>query len=310
MKPKSVAILVAGAAALSLSLAGCTVSAASDEVLVHKGGGIIEEPKEKGCVMAATRELEKPGDSYFIYPQGQRVYDFTGTKDVADGSPISVVSKDGQTLTIPGTLTFTLTSDCSALHAFHDSIGNKDRAYFESGETSSPGWVQLLNRYMRPALDSTLDRVAKNYTWKELYSDPSIKDKLNKEVNDSVRTLINQQLEGDHEFFVGFSALIQQPVADPELVASVKANEVSVAQANAAKTKAEADAAAAQAAAKAQVAQKQAELTVKQLEAQIQAATIAPWKSPEAYNNYLAIQKGLNPFQPTYGSVQPVVPVK
>ena len=299
---------VVAVALAAVSLTGCTVSAASDEVLVHKGGGLIEQPKDKGCVGPGTREVEKPGDDYFIYPQGQRVFDFTGS-EASDSAPLTVVSKDGQTLQIAGTLSFTLTADCEALQAFHDSVGNRDDAYFESGEKSSQGWVTLLNRYMKPALDSTLDRVAKNYTWRELYSDPSIKDKLNEEVNASVRTLVNQQLEGDYEFFTGYSALIQQPIADAELVASVKKKEVSAAEADATRTKAEADAAAAKAAADAQVAQKEAELKVQQLEAKIEAAKIAPWKSPEAYNNYLAIQKGLNPFQPTYGG-STLVPAK
>ena len=285
--------------ASALSMTGCSVAANSDEIYVHKGGGIVEAPDPKGCVSAATRELEKPGDSYFAYPANQRTYDFTGSQD-ADGAPFSVVSKDGQTLAVRGTLAFSLNTDCNILQRFHDKIGNRYGAYMEGGKTGD-GWKKVLNLYMRPALDSTLDRVAKQYGWNELRSNPAIKAELDKAVNESVRTLINQQFEGNDEFFVGYSALIQQPDADTALVDAVKQNEISKAQATATRTKAEADAAALEAAANAQVKQKEAELKVAQKEAAIKTANIAPFGSVKNWLDAQAIEKGLNPYQPTYG---------
>lgn len=291
---KKTGIVIAGAL-VALSLTGCSVAANSDETYVHKGGGIVEAAVDKGCIKPAERELQRPGDAYFAYPANQRVYDFTGSK-TSDGGAFSVVSKDGQTLVVPGTLTFSLNPDCKTLQAFHDRVGNRYVAY------EAEGWNKMLNIHFRPALDATLDRVAKQYTWAELYSDPTIKDELNKAVNQNVKTLINQQFDGDFEYFIGYSALIQQPQAAKELVDAAKKNEVSKAEAAATKTKAEADAAAAQAAANAQVSQKQAELKVAQIQNQIEAAKIAPFGSAREYNNYLAIQKGLNPYQPVYGA--------
>lgn len=293
-------VLAAVAAVFALGTAGCTVATSSDGALVHKGGGIVEAADPKGCVAPANREIERPGDAYYLYPVNQRTYEFS-TSAGADGPPITVISKDGQELSIMGTLSFNLNSDCAVLQRFHDVVGNREHAYFENTSETPAGWNIMLEKYMRPSIDSTLDRVAKQYTWKELYADVSIKDKMNTEINNKVSSLINQRFEGEEEFFINFSALILQPQADAELVASVKAVESSKANAEAVKTKAEADSAAALAAANAQVAQKEAEKKIADLEAKIKEAEIKPYGTAREYNNWLAIQKGLNPYQPNYG---------
>lgn len=295
--------LVLAAIFAMLAFTGCSVAANSDEIIAHKGGGLIEAAEDKGCILPATRELQKPGDSYYTYPSNQRVYDFTGSKD-SDGAAFTVVSKDGQTLTTPGTLSFSLNTDCKTVQAFHDRVGNRYVAY------ESEGWNEMLNIHFRPALDATLDRVAKQYTWTQLYSDPSIKDELNKAVNESVRNLINQQFDGEFEFFVGYSALIQQPQAAKELVDAAKANEVSKAQALATETKAKADAAAAESAANAQVTQKQAELKVAQIQAAIKRAEIAAYGSVQQWLDAQAIAKGLNPYQPNFSGSGVIVDQK
>ena len=298
---KKILIPLAGAA---LVLTGCSApSTQADEVFVHKGSGISEGHENKGCVPAASKEINwgtGMGDDYYAYPFNARVYDFRGVEG-SDRGPFEVVSKDGQTLTVPGTLSFTLNTDCEVLTKFHDRVGNRYQAYMEDNQTGA-GWAKVLNLYMAPALDATLDRLAKQYTWNELRSDPTIKDTINSKVNETVEALINQQLEGDEKFFEGFSALITQPIAPETLVASVRGAEEAIAAAKATQAKAEADASAAGAAANAQVKQKEAELKVAQIEAQILAAQIRSYGGPEAYAKKLAIEKGLNPYQPSYGN--------
>jgi regulator of protease activity HflC (stomatin/prohibitin superfamily) len=293
-----------GLAALALLvLTGCSAPATnSDEVFVHKGQGITEGKENKGCVDPATRQIfwgTGMGDEFFAYPSSQRVFDFRGTPD-SDRGPFEVVSKDGQTLQIPGTMSFLLNIDCDTLHKFHDRIGNRDHAYMEDNQTGD-GWKKVLNLYMAPPLDASLDRLAKQYTWNELRSDPSIKDKINAEVNSTIARLIDQQMEGTEQFFTAYSTLITQPIAPESLVAAVRQQEESKAQAAATEAKAEADAAAAEAAAISQVAQKEAELKVARLQAQILAAEIAAHGGPALYNEWLIANKGLNPRQPTYG---------
>lgn len=291
-----------------------TVASPADEVAVHKGGGIIEAPNSKGCVAANSREIRRPGDKYYWYPASQRTYNFTGGEG-ADHGPFSVVSKDYQPLDVPGSVEFTLNVDCEVLTRFHDAIGNRYGAYYTGSDEWSEtprGWQTMLDLYFGPALDATLDRVAKKYTWKELYADPTIKDEMNRAVNEQLAALIQQKMPGEDEFFKGFSALIQQPQPAETLVQALGDEEAAKAQAAAAKAKAVADAETQQAkavadaeaakkAAEAQVAVKEAEAKIAKLEAQIREQEIEPFGTVRDYNNWLAIQRGLNPYQPTYG---------
>jgi hypothetical protein len=294
---KKILVLLAG---LAFLLTGCSMpSTAVDEVAVHRGGGLFESQSPKGCVPSGTKEVNSPGDSYFYYPANQSTYDFTGGKN-SDSAPFTVVTKDNQTFEIPGSVKFSLNTKCEVLEKFHDNIGNRYAAYnTDSGQPRNDGWRKMLSLYIAPAVDGTLDRIAKQYNWRELRNDPSIKDKMNSEVNETVARLIQQQTPGNEEFFQNFSALIQQPVAPKELSIAAAAEESARAQASATQVKAEADAAAAEAAAKSQVKQKEAELKVAQIEADIKAAEIAAYGSIREYNNRMAIEKGLNPYQPT-----------
>ena len=303
-------ILIVLAALAVLSTGACSVATTSDTTVVHKGGGLVEAADPKGCLGPASRELEKPGDSYFAYPSNQRTYAFDASYDGnaakeddysgADGPAITVISKDGQELRISGTVTFNLNTNCDVLQRFHDQVGNREHAFFDSPDRTPLGWRTVLNKYMRPSLDATLDRIAKQYDWRQLYSDVTIKDAMNTEVNAKIASLVNERFQGKDEFFVNFSALILQPQADADLVASVKSTELSKAQAQATETKAKADAAAAQAAANAQVSQKEAELKVARIEAMIKRAEIDAYGGVKNWLDSKAVEKGLNPWQPTY----------
>lgn len=303
---KRITKVAALGAVAAVGLTGCSMPVtAADEIALHYGGGPLEGQEFKGCVPASSRQVNSVADRYYYYPENQRVFDFTG-KDGADVEPISVVSKDNQTLTIPGSVTFDLNTNCEVLKNFHNNIGRRYQAYMVDGENgeyvTSDGWSRMMNLYIGRAADATLDRVAKQYTWMELYSNPAIKDEMNAEVNKVVAQLVNQQTDGEDEFFQNFSALIAQPQPGDALVKALEDQQTAVATAQAAEAKAVAEANSARAAADAQVAQKQAELTVAQIEAQKKAAEIAAYGGPEAYNNAKAIEKGLNPFQPIYGA--------
>src|SRR5512139_1227732 len=102
--------LIVGAAALAaaaITLTGYSMPANNaDEVLVHKGGGWTEGKENKGCVEPAQREVNwgtGMGDEYRSYPSNQRVFDFRGVEG-SDRGPFDVVSKDGITLKVPGTM--------------------------------------------------------------------------------------------------------------------------------------------------------------------------------------------------------------
>ena len=303
------------AATAAVTLTGCAAPATNaDEYFVHKGGGWTEGKEDKGCVDPAQRQIfwgTGMGDSFYSYPANQRVFDFRGVEN-SDRGPFEVVSKDGITLTVPGTMPFLLNTDCATLQKFHDRIGNRYKAYMEENEdgvnVTGKGWSDVLNLYMAPPLDATLDREAKKYTWDQLRSDPTIKDTINVEVGKTVERLINDLTEGNEKYFTGFAPLILQPLAPENLVKAKEAEQAAVAEAKAATVAAEANAASAEAAARAQVKQKDAELAVKRIEAQILAAEIAAHGGAQKFNEWLVASKGGNPYQPSFGSTLKQVP--
>lgn len=298
------AALILGAAFV---MSGCSIpSTQADEIFIHKGGGPFEDKDDKACIEPSSRQVESAFDAYYAYPANQRVYDFSGSVESgSDGDRFTVVSSDGITLSIPGTVSFSLNTKCEVLQKFHNDLGSRYSAYMETDDNgvyqTGSGWLQMLNIYFRPQLDATLDRVAKQYTWQKLRTDLSVKDEINKAVNAELPRLINQQIRGDNEYFIDISANILQPIAPPELVKAQEDVQTAQAQATATEAKAKADAAAALAAAEAQVGQKEAELKVKKIEAEIRLQEVRSYGGAEAYAKYLAIQKGLNPYQPVYG---------
>jgi|JI10StandDraft_1071094.scaffolds.fasta_scaffold419867_2 hypothetical protein len=311
---KKIKVVAAGLLA-AFSISACSApSTPADEIFVHKGSGITEGKENKGCVEPATREInwgDGMGDDYFAYPASQRWFDFSKPEG-GDAKPFVVVSKDGQQLTIPGRVDFTLNTNCETLQRFHDLVGNREQAYIVDGEdgarVAGPGWNRILNNYFQLPIDSALDAVAKKYTWRELRSDLTIKDEMNSAVNASLTKLVNQQISGEDDFFLNFSTLVRQPEAPADLVKTETDRETALAQAATTEAKAVADAKAAQAAADAQVAQKNAELEVAKKEAEIRAAEIRSFGGPEAYAKWQAVQKGINPWQPSYGNNAVVTP--
>ena len=298
-------------AALGLGAAfvmtGCSIpSTQSDEIAIHKGGGPFDDADDRGCINPATRTTEDVFDDYYYYPSNQRVYDFSGSVESgSDGDRFTVVSSDGITLSIPGTVSFSLNTDCKVLTAFHNDLGSRYQAYMTADDNgkyvTGDGWLQMLNIYFRPQLDATLDRVAKKYTWQQLRTDLTVKDEINKAVNAELPRLINQQIRGDNNYFIDISANILQPIAPADLVKAQEDVQTAKAQAIATEAKAKADASAAQAAAEAQVKQKEAELKVAKIQSDIRLQEVRSYGGAEAYAKYLAIQKGLNPYQPVYG---------
>lgn len=309
MSRKLKAAAAAGLAALALT--ACT-STAADETAVHYSGGPLSNKKPEGCVPKSSRDYSV-FDTYRYYPVGQVSYDFTG-KDGSDAEPISVVSKDNQPVTVPGQITMYLNTRCDVLTSFDVNVGSRLSAFMVDKDgryVRSPGWRRMLSLYVGRAADATLDRVAKRYTRDQLFSDPSIKDTLNAEVNAKLAQLVNQQMGTAGKagaYFTNYQASVNQPDPGQQYRDILIQQQSVIAEAKATEAKAVADAHAARAAADAQVAQKEAERQVAVKEAQIRKAEISAYGSVKDYLENKALDKGLNLHQPTYGTVTPVVP--
>jgi regulator of protease activity HflC (stomatin/prohibitin superfamily) len=252
-----------GVALGALLLTGCSsYDNGPDQVSLHYGGGVIESNAYKGCASESQRSLmEGPGDVFYTYPAGQRNYTFANG---GESGPLTVVTKDNVTMTVPGIATFELNTDCAddvseILRSFHENIGLKYDAFIDDNagpNGSDQGWVLMLNDYVGKQLDRAADSAAKKYTWRELYTDASKKAAFEQEIATTVPVFVKQLAGGD--YFKNWSILINSLTPPENVVQALNDEQATVAQARAEKAKALAEAETAKAKADAQVAVQEA----------------------------------------------------
>lgn len=292
-------VLVAVTAGVLLT--GCaSASNPADLKSVHYSGGSTQAKKFKDCLDPSERSGFDPGDKFFAYPVRQIVYSASDDEGAERGR-FSVVSEDNAELYVPVQLTFKLDTECDTLRAFHEAIGSRYKAYIEGGDKTSAdypdGWITLLNDVIGKPLDTTLDRVAQQYPWRNVWNDPKVKSEMETEVTENIEELVNRQAGGD--FFTDFTVLISKPdPVDQALVDAIAAEQAGIAQANAAKAKAEADAETATAKAKADEIAAEAQVKLALAQAKTKRAEIDGYGGIENFLRHELIENGGNPYQP------------
>lgn len=225
--------------------AGCSTAPEPDQAGLEYDSGPISSTNFSNCIKAGTREYTGPGDKTFVYPAGQRTYEFS-TRDTKDTTPFDVVTKDELPLTIEGIVTFSLNTDCKVLQKFHERIGLKYAAAIEDSDTDGKdddgGWNRMLGAYLRQPLDQAMDVEAKAYPWKDLYTDPTIKQQWANKVGQRVVQQVNSQAGGQYfctpNFAAGgqcgsFSLTLQQPKPPPTVLAGMARAQAAVEDARA-----------------------------------------------------------------------------
>lgn len=260
-----------------------TVSTGPDQVALHYKDGPFSSRRFANCIAPSTREWDGPGDKHFSYPSSQTNFVFGNG---GDGEPITFVTKDGIEMTVDGVANLLLNTDCKALQAFHDLIGNRYAAYMSGGERSE-GWRRMLSVYIARPLQTAIDRAGQKYTYTELYVDPASKAKWEADVVAALPELVNRQTDGDVSFFENFAITLQKPEPPQAVKDALIDQQAAVAKAKAA----EAEAAAKQRAAEAQVAVERAEAA--KIAQRIKVLGV------EGYLKQYSIDRGLNPYQPT-----------
>lgn len=285
-----VGALVFAGLALFVFAQPTTVSTGPDQVALHYSAGPFSPTRFSDCIGSSSRAWNGPKDRHFKYPSSQRNYVF----DAADGDrgPIQFVTKDGIEMSVNGVAAFRLNTQCEALHKFHDLIGNRYLAYMDSDSgNGSSGWLRMLGVYVSKPLETAVDRASQNYTYTQLYLDPAIKAKWERDVLAQLPDLVGRQIDGDEDFFTNFSITLQKPVPPASVKEALENQQAAVAKANA--RKAEADA---------QVAAARAQIEVERAEAQkiLQRIKVL---GRDGYLRQYAIDKGLNPYQPSTSGI-------
>ena len=205
-------LLAVAVGALALTTTACSVTTVEpDEGGIVYDAGMFSSTTFQECLAPSTRDVSGWGDKGFRYPNGQRTYDFTGKED-SEGKPITSVSKDGQTMTMYGGLTFYFSaSDCDKLRKFHENIGRKYQAYLDSdGQTGeSPGWVRMLQFYVGNAVERAMDEATLKYNWRDLYANPAQKALWEKDMATLTAQYIGSLTQG--VYFERLQFIMRQP---------------------------------------------------------------------------------------------------
>lgn len=210
MRRMTAAALLAATAALT----GCSITIPEpDEKGIVYDAGIFSDTTFQNCVNPGERDVSGPGDQGFVYPAGQRTFEFAAdpndpeglqTKPGAESGPLTMWTKDPLEMRVSGVVTFSLTSDCKTLQRFHEQIGLKYEAYTDEG------WRRLLSVYVAQPLDRALDAASKEFAWRDLtYLDPQAKQQWEAKVAEYMSQFLREQ--GGAAFFENFSVTLQQP---------------------------------------------------------------------------------------------------
>lgn len=274
-------------AVVLMSMTACGVSTQPDVIKLQIGAGPFEDPKIKGCVQPGTKDNSPTNDKYIAYPTSGRDFD-AGVTDGGDSGPITVVSKDNTEMSIPVRLTWDFASDCEDIKKFYNLYNRYGANLDDDGQTTD-GWNKVLQKVMGATLDTTLDEVAKNYNWRDLYNSATAQNDLQATLNENIQAAVNESAKG--EFFINIKvATIKKPVpTNQNLVNAIAEEQAAVATAQSAEAKA-----------RATKAQAEAETQTAIAEAAKQKAIIDGYGSFENYNRAKAVEQGLNPYQPTY----------
>lgn len=279
-----------------VALAGCTrVSTEPDQTALHYEGGPFSSKKYASIVEPSHRDSFGPGDKVYLYPTGQRSFDATGGPG-AEHAPYTSSSKDSVELATPLSVTFELKTDAPTLRKFHELIGIKYSAFYEENTKDptgiSAGWGHVLAFYIGQSIDQTVDRVLATYEWRSAYGDAEVRNAIQTAIQNELPTAVSAKMQATAfgGFFQNFAVQVQRPVpTNLALLKNIADQQNNVAAAQAAKAKADADVATA----KAQIALQEAEASKKR-------ADISAYGSVSEYNKAQAIDKGINPYQPTY----------
>lgn len=284
-------ILAACVVVFAVLLSSCGYNIPSDMVAVQVGSGPTESKKVKGCKPSADRGFWS-NDTYALFPTSEREWDATGQKG-SDGAPFKSVTKDNVEMSLPVTVRFTLITDCDQLKKFYTNYARRYGVEFSDDGSYNDQWLTLLRKLVADPAQQTLDRIIQKYTWRQVWNDPATKIAIEKEFNEALTRDGNLlEVTAKDEYFESVSVLVgkAQPT-NADLATAVALEQTNVAKAQSAEAQAKAD-----------KMKAEAETSVAQAEAAKQRAQIAGYGSVEAYLKSKAIEKGINPWQPSYGS--------
>lgn len=286
-------VLLVGA---SLLLGSCSTTYTDPSmVALRYSGGPTEGGEFKECVAPGTKQISN--DSYYPYPTTQRenVWDSDNYEQgsySADHPDMQIIDRDGNIAYVKMKVSFYLNTECDVLREFHDKIGRTRRAYFNADGSYEDGWIWAMDNYISSAVIDKTKAAAVPYTVEEMWLKPDVRDAMSAAIQPVLQEAVDAGMEGDAQFYKDFTVRVYGISPDSDFTALYKERKAAQVKADTAEANKQA-----------QIAEAQAKAAVAQEEAKVKAAEIAGYPSVEAYLRALAIEKGMNPFQPGGGTL-------
>lgn len=289
--------------ASTLFLPGCAYHAMSpgEQSVVQNGSFFPGADKSLiECIGPSTTKNETFNE-VFKYPARQISLDATGGNDAQRGPYVVVSSAAAPAeMDVPVVVTFDLTRDCEKLKKFHAEFGTKYSGWLNNDGSESQGWKDLVNYVVGQPLQDTLNGVAQNYTWQQIWNDEKARTEFRTALAKKLPEESKARTNGE-EYFTNFQILVLKPTpVNPDLKAAIEAQQAAAQRALATQAEAVGKANADKAKADAELETAKSQTLVAQQEAIQRQAEISGYGNIEAYLRALAIERGQNPYQPTY----------
>ena len=290
---KIAASLIAVGAMFTLTGCGGTKTESGEVAIIADGSMFPVAPELIDC-MDPEEYRWSVFDKEFKYPARQISWDATGG-DGSERGPYKVVANRSAPaeLNVPVVVTMDLTRDCELLKKFHREQGTKHNGWLnsqdENNDGTGDGWVKLLNFVVGQPTDVTLVRVAQKYPWQEIWNDESVRKEFEATLAAELPQRIKERSNGV-DYFSNIQVVVGKPdPVDQKLKDAIAGEQTKIAEANSAKM-----------AAQAQKETAIAETEVALQEALQKQAQVSGFPSVDDYLKSLCIEKGCNPFQPTW----------
>jgi hypothetical protein len=223
------------------AVAACSiVNTTASQVALQYGGGPFDSVKFVQCTGPSTHGARDVNDTEYYAPLGQRDWSF-GTGKGEDSPALTSATKDGQQISVTGTVKFTLNTSCvpwkdstgrtwpgGRLQAFWELIGKKYDALPTDADADLPGgWDEMLKNYLGAAVDRASDTEALNFGWQDLYTSAQATTSWSTQVQQDIPRILNQLTLGTNLIDIDV-VLLQKPGIQPQLQAGLSAKQAAV----------------------------------------------------------------------------------